>query len=116
MNIVKNAFLTSRQAGECEIYYKMLPFLHLSHSNIGTEFIQTGFRKNRSRFLKQVTEDMKNSDKNIIEVEGKEGNLYIEKESIIDKYTRRPNCLKISLSQFVKRYEAVRKITKKIYY
>ena len=113
MNIVKNAFLTSRQAGECEIYYKMLPFLHLSHSNIGTEFIQTGFRKHRSRFLKQVTEDMKNSDKNIIEVEGKKGNLYIEKESIIDKYTRRPNCLKISLSQFVKRYEPARKITKK---
>ena len=34
MNIVKNAFLTSRQAGESEIYYKLLPQLHLSHSNI----------------------------------------------------------------------------------
>ena len=113
MNIVKNAFLTSRQAGECEIYYKMLPFLHLSHSNIGTEFIHTGFRKNRSRFLKLITEDMKSDKMNVIEVEGKEGSFYVEKESIIDKYLRRPTCLNISLSQFVKRYEPVRKIPKK---
>ena len=80
MKIVKNAFLTSRQAGESEIYYKMLPFLHLSHSNIGTEFIHTGFKKNRSRFLKRITEDMKSNNVNLVEVEGKEGNLYTKKK------------------------------------
>ena len=113
MNIVKNAFLTSRQAGECEIYYKMLPFLHLSHSNIGTEFIHTGFRKNRSRFLKQITEGTKISSSKIIQVEGKEGNIYMEKEGAIEKYMRRPSCFNISFSQFVKRYAPVRKVSKK---
>ena len=113
MNTVKNAFLTSRQAGECEIYYKMFPFLHLSHSNIGTEFIPTGFRKNRSRFLKQVPENQLSSTKNVIEVEGKEGNYYVEKEGYIEKYMRRPSCLNISYSQFVKRYEPVRNVPKK---
>ena len=113
MNIVKNAFLTSRQAGECEIYYKMFPFLHLSHSNIGTEFIPTGFRKNRSRFLKQVPENQLSSTQNVIEVEGKEGNYYVEKEGYIEKYMQRPSCLNISYSQFVKRYEPVRNIPKR---
>ena len=56
---------------------------------------------------------MKSDKMNVIEVEGKEGSYYVEKESIIDKYLRRPTCLNISLSQFVKRYEPVRKIPKK---
>ena len=113
MNIVKNAFLTSRQAGECEIYYKMFPFLNLSYSNIGTEFIHTGFRKNRSRFLKQVPENAQQGNAKIFQVEGKEGKFYVEKEGLIEKYMRRPSCMNISLSQFVKRYEPVRKISKK---
>ena len=34
MNIVRNEYFTRRQAGECEVYYKMFPFLPLSQSNI----------------------------------------------------------------------------------
>ena len=113
MNVVKNAFLTSRQAGECEIYYKMFPFLHLSHSNIATEFIPTRFRKNRSRFLRKVPENQLSFTPNAIEVEGKEGDYYVEKEGYIEKYMRRPSCLNISYSQFVKRYEPVRNIPKR---
>ena len=45
MQLVKNAFLTSRQAGESEVYYKLLPQLHLSQSNIGAIFLPTGFKK-----------------------------------------------------------------------
>ena len=100
MNTVKNTFITKRQTGECEIYYKMLPFLHLSQSNISTEFIPTGFRKNRSRFLKQITSDLANrlGQNKVIEVEGKEGKNYLEKENVIDKYVRRPACFQISLA------------------
>ena len=45
MNIVKNTFLTHRQAGECEVYYKLLQFLHLTDSNITSTFLPTGFKK-----------------------------------------------------------------------
>lgn len=50
--IVKNTFLTHRQIGESEAYYKLFQHLHNSHSNISAVFIPTGFKKNRSRFLK----------------------------------------------------------------
>ena len=56
MNIVKNAFLTGRQA----------------ESNIGVIFLETGLKKNRSKFLKQIHEEQinqSNQDK-VIEVGG----------------------------------------------
>ena len=57
LELVKNTFLTHRQSGEAEVYYKLFPHLHLSDSNIGVIFLPTGFKKNRSRFLKQISED-----------------------------------------------------------
>ena len=84
MNIAKNVYLTGRQAGEPEVYYKMLPFLHLSQSNLVAEFIPTGFRKNRSRFLKNVPENSITNMPNVITVEGKEGQYYVEKENVIE--------------------------------
>ena len=42
----------------------------------------------------------------VIEIEGKEGKYYIELDTFIDKYVRRPKELeKLSYVQFVKRYE-----------
>lgn len=76
--------MTNRQAGECEIYYKLFPFLHLTQSNISTIFDPTGFRQNRESFLKQITENMRQDFDKVIEVEGKEGIYYIEKESILE--------------------------------
>ena len=110
MQLVKNAFLTSRQAGESEVYYKLLPQLHLSQSNIGAIFLPTGFKKNRSRFLKEISEEAKynyNEDL-IITVEGKDGKFYIEKISLMDKWFCRPMCLeKLSYAHFGKMYEHI---------
>ena len=41
--LVKNTFLTHRQIGESEAYYKLFQHLHLSHSNISAVFAPTGF-------------------------------------------------------------------------
>lgn len=79
MQIVKNTFLTNRQAGECEIYYKLFPFLHLTQSNISTVFDPTGFRQNRAKFMKQITENVRQDFDEVIE-----GKYYIEKESILE--------------------------------
>ena len=54
LNLVKNTFLTHRQVGESELYYKMFPSLHLADSNCGAEFVPTGLPNNRSRFMRQV--------------------------------------------------------------
>ena len=112
MNVVKNAFLTGRQAGESEVYYKLLPQLHLSDSNIGVIFLETGFKKNRSKFLRQIQkEEINNSNKdNIIEVEGKEDKYFIEKTSWLDKWYFRPmeHLKNLSYSHFGKRYDPVK--------
>ena len=66
LNLVKNTFLTHRQIGESEAYYKLFPHLHLCDSNIGAVFIPTGFKQNRSRFLKQLSEEEASFTSNVI--------------------------------------------------
>ncbi len=106
LNLVKNTFLVNRQVGESELYYKMFPSLHLAHSNIGVEFVPTGFKEQRSRFIRQITQEEAENRPNVIKVEGKEGKFYVEKSGMLDKYEKCPDALKkiLSYSQFVKRY------------
>ena len=85
----------------------------MSDSNIGVVFIPTGFPKNRSRFLKQITEEEATFSKNVIELEDKEGKFYVEKPTWIEKYVGRDSCMKdITYSQFVKRYTATKIVPK----
>ena len=55
-----NTFLTHRQMGECEAYYKILPNLNLKFSSIDTIFIPSDKRELRSKFLKKISEDDEN--------------------------------------------------------
>ena len=71
LKLVMNKFLTHRQIAECEAYFKILPHLQMKSSNIETVFIQTGFKNNRSSFLKQLTEDEAKICKNVITVNDK---------------------------------------------
>ena len=48
----------------------------------------TGFKSNRSKFLKQITEDEAKYVPNVIKVENSDG-FYTEATSLIDKYERR---------------------------
>ena len=52
LKIVKNTFLTHRQMGESESFYRIFPSLHLSDSNIGCVFVATG--REKSRFPKFI--------------------------------------------------------------
>ena len=106
MNIVKNTFLTHRQAGECEIYYKLFPFLHFTQSNISTALIPTGFRKNMSRYLKYISQEEAANREDALEVDDKPGKLYLELGNLYDKYLSREDKAKdISYVQFAQRYE-----------
>ena len=88
LSLVENTFLTHRQIGECEAYFRIIPNLNLKSSNIEAMFIPTGFKKNRSRFLKRVSEEEAKKCEDVIVLEDRKG-LYIEKPSLLDKYTRR---------------------------
>jgi hypothetical protein len=112
--LVKNTFLTHRQIGEAEVYYKLFPQLHLAQSNISTIFVPTGFPKNRSKFLKQINEEQAQFHENVIEVEGKDGSYYVEKETLLDKHNRRPKKLnKLTYVQLAQRFETTRSVPKK---
>ena len=57
LSLVVHQFLTHRQIGESEAYYRLLPQLHLKESNIEATFVPTGFKYNRSRFLQKLTDE-----------------------------------------------------------
>ena len=73
-----NIFLTHRQMGEPESFYRILPSLHLADSNIGTLFVHTGF--NKSRFLKCLTpeESKRICKERLITLENNSEQYYIE--------------------------------------
>ena len=108
LKLVKNEFLTHRQMGESEAYYRLIPSLRLTDSNITTYFLHTGFKK--SRLLKAITpEQAKTFEKSrLIQLENNTEDFFIESPSLRDKYLRRPRVLEhITLAQFVKRYNPV---------
>ena len=106
--LVAHTFMTHRQIGECEAYFRILPHLNLKGSNIEALFVPTGFKQNRSRFLKRLDESQTKKYENIIELADRKGK-YIEKPSLIDKFIRMDKNVNEALKdltylQFSKRY------------
>ena len=100
LKVMRDVFLTHRSMGECELYYRLVPSMHLADSNLGTTFVHTGLRK--SKFLRKVEDG--DRTENAVSVEDREG-LYIESSSIHDKYMKRPESMHyMPLIQFAKRY------------
>ena len=86
--------------------------MHLKESNVETVFIQTGFKHNRSKFLKKLTDNEVSHCLSPIEISGRSG-YYTEKPSLIEKYSRRdfqiyPQVFNITYLQFGKKYVATR--------
>ena len=111
---IKSVFLTHRQMGESEAYYRILPHMLLKDSNVEAVFAPTGF--NPSHFLQRIEDDKVDLCEDAVEVEGREGK-YKEKASMYDKYLRRdcdaqPELRDLCYAQFVKRYSSARTIPK----
>ena len=88
LSLVIHQFLTHRQIGESEAFFKIFPHLHMKSSNIETVFLPNGFKVNRSGFLKELTKEEAKHCKHVIKVENKEG-FFTEKPSMIDKFERK---------------------------
>ena len=99
MYALVNAYLQSRELGECEAYYKLDPNLHFKQSNIKTVFVTSGFPENRSKFLRKIPDEAAENEK-AFEVDGYEG-IFLETETIHDKYSMRSQILlAMVLAQF----------------
>ena len=101
---LRSTFLTHREMGESESYYRLLPSLHLVGSNIQKVFVPTGL--NKSRLIKKISDEEGKKNKNAMKIneKGQEG-YYIETVNILEKYLGRPESLRwISGMQFVKRF------------
>ena len=106
-----NTFMTNRQMGEAEAYYKILPSLTLKYSSIDTIFMPTDKKALRSKFLMKIDENDVNFAKGAQVKGGKEG-TFQEKPDIIDKYCRRDmtecnELVELRPSQFAKMYEPI---------
>ena len=102
MYALAQAYLTSREMGECEAYYKLDKNLHFKQANVKTIFIGSGFPQNRAKFLRKCKTDADTSRGFI--VDGHEGK-FLESESHHCKYALRPVCVEgICLCQFCMRY------------
>ena len=116
MSIVIHTFLTHRQIGECEAFYKILPQLHMKESNIETVYVPTGFEKNRSKFLKQITEEEAKKCQNVVRISNKAG-YFTEKPSMLDKFqridvTENDNIKRMTYLQFTMKYTSTNEAPK----
>ena len=112
METIAYTFLKSRCLGESEVYYRLLPELHFTHSNIQTKYLPAGFPESRSKMMYVVEkEEEKLYDQDqLVEIEGKP-KKYTQKATLISKYIRRPPKLEeMSYLQFAKMYESKNKV------
>ena len=87
MKLVMNTFITARQMGECEAYYKIMPDFKLNDSNVTTVFVPTSRKESRSKFMIRIEENEDYNGREKKKIEGRDG-WYVEKYDLIDKYLR----------------------------
>ena len=78
-------FMSHRQVGEAEVYYKLFPSMRLNDSSVTTQFIPTEPKKDRMQFLKKQDPEQKKGFK----VKGGGEGLYLEVQDMVSKYERR---------------------------
>ena len=110
-----NTYISERQIGEAEAFFKILPDFKLKDSNVTTVLVPVNKKENRSKFLK-IDKDAVYNGAEKIEIEGRDG-FYVEKYDIVSKYERikfkHEKDSEMSFSHFAKMYSPVWKIKKR---
>ena len=73
MRTLKKVFLTHRQMGMAEIYYRLFPSFHLTDSNIGCTFVHTGLEKHTFLMAVSDEEAVKANQGRVVKIDGREG-------------------------------------------
>jgi hypothetical protein len=87
MKKVASTFLSHRQIGEAEAFYKLLPDLKIKNSNVTCQWLPLGKKDERHTRMKRADENETES-KHLFKLEGGEG-LWYEQPDILSKYKRR---------------------------
>ena len=104
MKLISNTFLTSRQMGEAEAVYRLIPHMNLKGSNVTCQWVPTDPEDERSKRFRKASENQLNAGIDAFQLDGHEG-FYYEVQDIHSKYMRRPKILEeISFDQFAKMY------------
>ena len=106
----KEVFMTHREMGMAEAFYRMLPDLHMKESSVGCIFVSTDFPEKRHKFLYKVPSSENQGDS--FEMPNPIGEMtsYREKPSIHDYYSKRPPELEnLCLAQFAVSYDQSRR-------
>ena len=107
---IKNVFLTHRQMGLSEAFMKIFPDIKLKDSNISSVFVPLGKKEDISRYLLRADPELDYYDKELFEIDGREG-LYYEKPNWVDKYLRRDmsDWDELCLPQYIKMFDPTNK-------
>ena len=103
MKKIANTFLSHRQIGEAEAFFKLLPDLLLKNSNVTCQWLSLERKEERFiRMIKAEEHEENKKNKNLIKLEGVEG-LWYEQPDIMSKYKRRSEDLEeMRASHFAK--------------
>ena len=83
-NKLADQFMTHRQVGEMEVFYKLFANMNLVYSSVATIFVPTEPKALRRQFLQRQDPESGQG----FQVEDREG-LFIEKPDLVSKYERR---------------------------
>ena len=101
MKKIASTFLSHRQIGEAEAFFKLLPDLLLKNSNVTCQWLYVGRREERYTRMKKANEDDKENS-NLVKIEGVDG-LWYEQPDMLSKYKRRPDTVeKLCSTHFAK--------------
>ena len=106
MKEVAKKYVRLRHIGESEAWYRLLPGLYLSKSNVKCIFVATSMPEERSFMYRLATEKQIQAGVPCVTLTGKEG-LWYQQPDLWSKYLRRPDSLEsLCYSQFVKMYSS----------
>ena len=106
MKLISNVFLTSRQMGEAEAVYRLIPSMNLKGSNVTCQWVPTEPSEERSKRFRKASDAQMNSGIKVFQLEGHDGYFY-EVQDIYSKYLRRPKELReCCFAQFSKMYRS----------
>ena len=87
MKKIASTFLSHRQIGEAEAFFKLLPDLLLKNSNVACQWLFIGRKEERHKRMKKADEN-ETENKNLIKLEGLDG-LWYEQPDMLSKFKRR---------------------------
>ena len=68
--LVMNTYISARQMGECEAYFKIFPDMNFKDSNVGTIFVPTSRKELRSKFMVKVDDNEEYNGREMKRIEG----------------------------------------------